>query len=91
MELAIGFADQRTRAAFFDPALSVTLQWPYKAGPARYKKALVILPFIVPSIDVPGTVAQVGGGSVRGKKKGIADGQLVLICGCVHDKGASWH
>jgi hypothetical protein len=36
-------------------------------------------------------VLKLGGGSVRGKKEGLADGQLVLISGCVQDKGAGWH
>src|SRR5208283_5033413 len=72
-------------------AWRLTLQSPYKEEPARYRKALVILPSIFGLVDVPSAVAQLGGGSVRGKKEGIADGQLVLISGCVHDKGASWH
>lgn len=42
-------------------------------------------------IDVRSAVAQLGGGGVRGTKKGIADGQLVLISGRVYDKGARWH
>ena len=78
--------------------VSDRLRWqsPYKEEPARYRKALVKSPSIFGLIDVPGMLAfcsvpQVGGGSVSGKKKGIADGQLVLISGCVYDKDARWH
>jgi len=50
-----------------------------------------MVPPILLLIDAPSAVARVGGGSVRDKKKGIANGQFVLISGCVYDKRAGWH